>query len=831
MERAEAGSFSYGFGTMAKDRTRTLGRDGQRLVIVLIALTGAGPVLAEDRTSHEASDGVAFFESKIRPVLIDKCYACHSRDAEELQGGLVLDSRAGVLNGGDSGPAVVPGNPAESLLLQSLKYQAYEMPPTGRLPEAVIEDFEHWIAIGMPDPRTEDAVMPRQAIDIEQGRKFWSFQPIESPQPPATRNTEWPLGDIDRFILAKLEEHGLAPSADADRATWLRRVTFALLGLPPTLDELDAFLADDSPDAFARVVDRMLASHHFGERWGRHWLDVARFAESSGGGRSLLFKDAWRYRDYVIDSANLDKPVDQFIVEQIAGDLLPHATAAEEREHLVATGYLMLGAHNYEEQDKRALEMDVVDEQLDTIGRGLLGMTIACARCHDHKFDPIPTSDYYALAGILRSTNTLVHENVSGWTTRPLPLTDAEVAANDEYNSAVAAAEREFEKAKTAAESTQPIQLAALKQAAEVRSNKVAELLKRAPERPKAMAALESKTIEDCRICIRGSVRHRGPAVPRGVLQVATLGSPPTMPAHQSGRKELAEWIASPQNPLTVRVYVNRVWSYVFGAGLVRTPDNFGTAGEFPSDAELLDYLASRFVQDGWSTKRLVRDMVLSHAYRMGATENPDAAAIDPENRLLWRMNRVRLDAESLRDSMLVVSGKLDWRIGGPNISIPKGASANAMDQTTEYNYVFADCRRSIYTPAFRNRTHELFEVFDFADPNGTVSKRDVTTVAPQALAMLNSPFVIEQARFAAERLLASGNMSDEARIEQAFRETLGRGPSDAERAIALAAIAPMAVGDGGGGEQLADVSESVSSKWATLYQGLFGCIDFRYVQ
>jgi hypothetical protein len=792
------------------------------LAIILLGLAVGDRATAEGVASHESTDGIAFFEAKIRPVLIDNCYQCHSRDAQELQGGLVLDNRDGLLKGGDSGPAVLPGNPAESLLLQSLKYEAYEMPPTGQLPSAVIEDFEHWIEIGMPDPRTEDTTIPKPAIDLEQGRKFWSFQPIGSPQRPTTRNTEWPLGDIDRFVLAKLEKHGLGPSADVDRATWLRRVTFALIGLPPSIEEIDAFLADDSPDAYACVVDRLLASPHFGERWGRHWLDVARFAESSGGGRSLLFKDAWRYRDYTIDSVNRDKPVNQFIVEQIAGDLLRHATPVEEREHLIATGYLVLGAHNYEEQDKRALEMDVVDEQLDTIGRGLLGMTITCARCHDHKFDPIPTSDYYALAGVLRSTNTLVHANVSGWTTRSLPLTEAEAAATREHEAAIAVVKNELAAASVQTDGGKSRHVAMLEQ-------KLAELRKSAPPRPAAMAVEEAKTIEDCQICIRGSVRHRGRAVPRGVVQVATLGSPPPMPTNQSGRRELAEWIVSPQNPLTARVYVNRVWSYVFGAGFVRTPDNFGTAGERPSHPELLDYLAARFMQDGWSTKRLVRDMVLSHTYRMDTAENLKALAIDPENRLLWRMNRVRLDAESFRDSMLMVSGKLERCIGGPNISIPKGAKDDAMDQTTEYNYVFADYRRSVYTPAFRNRTHELFEAFDFADPNGTVAKRNVTTVAPQALVMLNSPFVMEQAQFAAERLLAGRKISDEARIERAFRETLGRGPSEAERAIALAAIAPTAVDNGV--EQLADVSESVSSRWARLYQGLFGCIDYRYVQ
>lgn len=798
---------------MTKDLAMTFHRIVLLVTAALLAFATACPAAASGEVPQQYTAGVAFFEAKIRPVLIEKCYSCHSADAKELRGGLYLDTREGLLKGGDSGPAVIAGNPAESVLLQALKYEGYEMPPMEQLPAAVIADFEHWISIGMPDPRVGSAAAIKPIIDIEQGRQFWSFQPIKAVPPPSVRKVEWPRGDIDRFLLANLEEHGLEPAADADRATWLRRVTFALIGLPPSPDEIDAFLADDSPDAFARVVDRLLASPHFGERWGRHWLDLARFAESSGGGRSLLFKDAWRYRDYVIDAVNRDKPLNMFIVEQIAGDLLSHATAAEDRDHLVATGYLVLGAHNYEEQEKRALEMDVVDEQLDTIGRGLLGMTIACARCHDHKFDPIPTMDYYALAGIMRSTNTLVHANVSSWTTRPLPLNDAEAAAIRQHEIAIAVVENELATAKAAANDEKPKQVAALEKT-------LAKLQKSAPPPPSAMAVEEAKSIEDCQICIRGSVRHRGPAVRRGVLQVATLGSPPAMPQGQSGRRELAEWIVSPRNPLTARVYVNRVWHYLFGVGLVRTLDNFGTTGELPSHPQLLDYLAARFMHDGWSTKRLIREIALSHAYRMGAVAEPKAAAIDPENRLLSRMNRLRLDAESLRDAMLEVSGRLDRRIGGPNIIASDRALREAMNQSTEYNYVFNDVRRSVYTPAFRNRMHELFEVFDFADQNSTVAKRNVTTVAPQALLMLNSPFVMEQARFAAERALANHGLCDEERIEQAFRETLGRRPSNDERSIVLAAI-----------DAEDEHSDSQLTKWTRLYQSLFGCIDFRYVE
>ncbi|MEX2171576.1 MAG: PSD1 and planctomycete cytochrome C domain-containing protein [Pirellulales bacterium] len=750
----------------------------------------------------------AFFESKIRPVLVEHCYSCHSAEAKELKGSLLVDHRAGLLTGGDSGPAVVPGKPEESLLLAALKYESYEMPPDGKLPPEVIANFERWIAMGAPDPRIGETALPVQEINIEQGRQFWSFRPIARPNLPQVNDTSWSHDDVDAFLLARLEAQGLAPAADTDRATWLRRVTFDLIGLPPSPQEIDAFIADESPGAFEKVVDRLLESPHFGERWGRHWLDVARFAESSGGGRSLVFKDAWRYRDYVIKSFNDDKPLDEFIIEQIAGDLLPHASPQEEHDHLVATAYLLLGAHNYEEQDKQQLEMDVVDEQLDTIGRGLLGMTLACARCHDHKFDPIPTTDYYALAGILRSTDVIVHENVSNWKTRPLPMTADEEVDVEQHEAKVAKMQAELAAAKKADPPQTPTQIKALEK-------KLKQLTSSGPTRPETMAVADAETIADCQVCVRGSVRYRGPAVPRGMLQVATLDEPPPIPAEESGRRELAHWIASPDNPLTARVYVNRAWHYLFGAGLVRTLDNFGTTGEQPSHPELLDFLAGRFVDQNWSTKELVRALVLTRAYRMSTTHDARAAAVDPENRLLWRMNTRRLDAESLRDAMLVVSGRLDLAMGGPNILDSKALTSAGSYTPTEYGYQFLDFRRSVYTPAFRNRVHELFEVFDFANYNAAVAERSVTTVAPQALWMLNSPFVMDQARAAAERALVREDASESQRVELAFREALGRRPTDAEAAIAMQSIE---------GHQDRVVA------WEQLFQALLGCLDFRYL-
>ena len=965
--------------------------------------SAASPVGDSTTDAH----GIEFFEAKIRPVLVEKCYSCHSADAKALRGGLLLDTKQGVLTGGDSGPSIEPGKPDDSLLIQALKFEGFEMPPSGKLSAQVIQDFEHWVKIGAPDPRTATTAVAKKGVDVEAGRKFWSFAPITHPQAPKVADKRWATSDIDRFILAKLESKKLHPVADADRATWLRRVTFDLIGLPPSPAEIDAFLADKSPNAYSAVVDRLLASPHFGERWGRHWLDVARFAESSGGGRSMVFKEAWRYRDYVIESFNADKPFDRFVSEQIAGDLLPHATPAVEREHLVATSYLVLGATNYEEQDKRVLEMDVADEQIEAIGKGLLGMTIGCARCHDHKFDPIPTSDYYALAGIFRSTNMLIHENVSKWTERPLPMTPEVEAAVSKHEAAVAelkvkltAAEKlakklapsqvtksgpiavselpgividdtqakrvgewstsrhvkqyvgegyltdddlgkgektltfqpEFKKAglydvrlsyvalgnraesvpvslltldgeidlkvnmrteppidgrffslgkyrfdasnqwfvmisnegtegfvtvdcvqfvpveevaetaktdaaegkasKTEPNATKPVSDEASRAAAEVvkLEREMKSLTASAPDVPKTMAVDDAETIEDCKICIRGNVHNRGAVVPRGVLQVATVGKAPVMPTDGSGRRELAAWIADKENPLTSRVYVNRVWYHLFGAGLVRTVDNFGTTGEMPTHPELLDYLARQFTENDWSTKQLIRQIVLSRTYRLSTAADKQAAAADPENRLLWRMNRRRLDAEALRDAILTVSGKLDLAAGGPGVSDPSVLKGVGTVTPTEYTYEFNDVRRSVYTPAFRNRTLELFEAFDFADPNTVAGKRNVSTVAPQALYLLNSPFVMDQATAAAARLLSEEpSTNDGARVERAFREALGRKPTDGEKSAVLAALA--------NGSKSTDPSSEASSSdarqaaWERVFQALFGCVDFRYLE
>ena len=561
---------------------------------------GTIPAGAAEPKSVDAS-GIEFFEKKIRPVLAEHCYSCHAAPAQakgKLKAGLLVDSRAAMLKGGDSGPALVPGKAEASLLIKALRYQDdLRMPPRRRLPDAVIADFASWVNGGMPAPEIGTRADKRRTIDLAEGRKFWAYQPIRKPELPVVRDVAWPANEVDRFILAKLEAKGLQPAVDADRETLARRLYFDLIGLPPTPEELAAVRNDSSTDWYEKLVDRLLASPHFGERWGRHWLDVARFAESLTL-RGFVMKEAWRYRDYVIDALNRDLPFDRFIQEQVAGDLLPAPTAADRRRQLIAVTFLTLGNTNLEEQDKQQLRMDAVDEQLDTIGRGFLAQTISCARCHDHKFDPIPTKDYYSLAGILRSTRTLEHANVSRWLETPLPADPEEEGVLRKHEAAVAALQGRILATRKLAGPPSPFDDPVKRLEQELK-----KLQDHGPKRQMTMTVREEKDVGDTRIHIRGNVHNLGDRAPRGFLQVAMNDAAPSMPANESGRRQLGEWLASPTNPLPARVMANRAWHWLFGAGIVRTPDNFGRTGEMPSHPELLDYLAARFIEDGWSVK------------------------------------------------------------------------------------------------------------------------------------------------------------------------------------------------------------------------------------
>ena len=805
-----------------------------------------------------------FFESKIRPVLAERCYQCHGGDAAKIRGGLILLDAEGVRAGGDSGAVIVPGSPEDSLMIEALHYEGLtQMPPDGKLPAHVIADFEQWIRRGAPDPRTggEQTVVAARAaetFDYGPGREHWAFRRVEDPAPPEVGNEAWISHGLDRFILSRLEERGLTPVAAADKRTLLRRATFDLIGLAPSEAEIEAFLADEDPDAFAKVVDRLLASPHYGERWGRHWLDVARYADSNGLDENIAFPNAFRYRDYVVDSLNRDKPFNRFVHEQIAGDLMPAETDAQRFEQITATGFLMLGPKVLAEQDVDKMLIDIVDEQVNTLGRAFLALPVGCARCHDHKFDPIPTADYYAMAGILRSTETMSDAAGMRWLERPLApedeLAEYEAAqklvaeaqekvdevvreqndvlrsprraalaeyllateeaypswSDDEakqeearetfrrvaegrgleapvlerwvrafyryregppvegdapspstvfviWNAYAAASPDRYEQVteelraiiasekvliapltrslvrgpapKTLEEVAwryaslfATIEIAweehlmrlglkdeddlapsdfrlpreqeelrwlvydgyfcipcldqdeeeklyppeALEQLAELRAE-VERLDEASPAAPPYAMAVDETATVDLPVHIRGShVNLAEEPEPRGFLKVTDhLVPPPPVADDTSGRLELARWITHPEHPLTARVIVNRVWHWHFGRGIVDTPSNFGVIGSKPSHPELLDWLARRFVEGGWSLKKLHRDIMLSSTYRLSSDYDAANAAVDEENRLLWRMNRRRLEVEPIRDALLQLAGRLDLTLGG----------------------------------------------------------------------------------------------------------------------------------------------------------------------
>jgi hypothetical protein len=655
-------------------------------------------------------DSIAFFESKIRPVLVRHCYECHSKQAESVEGGLLLDARAGLLAGGDSGPAILPGRGGESLLIEAIRYEGLEMPPAGKLPDRVIADFETWINRGAVDPRAGQASrgVDSQVHDVHD---FWSFQEPRRAPPLERSEPGWPLRAIDTFVLARQEAAGLAPSVVADRRVLIRRVTFDLLGLPPTPEEVDAFASDDSPLAYPHLVDRLLASPHYGERWARMWLDVARYAEDQahivGKDSTLFYPNAYLYRDWVIGAWNRDIPYDKFVMLQLAADIWE---GAESSDH-VALGFLGLGPKYYR-RDAPEVMADEWEDRVDTVSRGLLGLTVACARCHDHKYDPIPTEDYYALAGVFASSDMF---------NRPLD----EEREKDEDGQA---------------------------------------------KKPSDAAHIvrEAKP-QDLRVMIRGDFERQGRVVPRRFLQVLSKGAPEPF-SSGSGRMELASAIASTANPLTARVLVNRIWALHFGEPIVATTSNFGKLGDPPTHPELLDDLAVRFMESGWSMKWLQREIVMSATYQQSSATDASKSAIDPANRWLWRMNRKRLDIESWRDTVLFASGTLDRRIGGNSIEPD--------DPETR--------RRTVYSRISRLDLNRLLALFDFPDPNAHSARRVATTTPLQKLFVLNSPLIVGQSdRLAVEILAGAGEESE--RIDLIYRTLYGRRPSAEESALGLA--------------------------------------------
>lgn len=945
--------------------------------------------------AEPSPEQVQFFENEIRPLLVKHCYECHS-DEKKLEGELRINGRAALLHGGASGPAAVPGKPSESLMIEAVKYRSLEMPPNGKLPEADIAKLVRWVEMGLPWPVEQEHPElegPKKEFQFtEEHLHHWAFQSIGAPVPPQVDDPLWAGNSIDRFLFREWKQRGIEPHLPADRRTLLRRVSYDLTGLPPTPAELNEFLADQSPDAWSKVVDRLLASPHYGEHWGRHWMDVIRYADTAGNPSDHPVPDAYKYRNYVIESFNKDKPYDQFLREQYAGDLLAEEAPPEQYEELItATGHLAI-ARRFGFNDTNFLDFHLtLHDLLDTMGQSVLGLTIGCARCHDHKFEPISAKDYYALYGIFSSTKftfpgaeevkfpkdlipalppqqveilnaahrqavslldqriaeqelpllnfegnlewgkqwpavwkrdaeaQLVENSSSPFTNvfpvgkqsiqlpnspknlgfrRPVAKQTAETAAPLSFNidfrnvsvdaggegyyrialdhpsnrfspavelfvngSHLAVRDQEAWKkvapltlgqwynlqvtvnwtaktfsgvvsdgsqswsfqdapfnstwdgvvdswvidgAGTGSEQARPLreidnlfvqttpflpasqtapvtmeslqsQVAALRAEVEPLKKEKADLTDHPPY-PTIYGVHEGKPA-DARLQFRGEPNRLGETVPRRFLSI--LGGEP-LPANcqESGRRELAEWLTAPDNPLTARVMVNRIWSYYFGRGIVATPNDFGVRGERPTHPELLDHLATTFRQEGYSFKAMHRLILNSRAYQLSSSMNPQADAIDPNNTWFWRHNRRRLDAESLRDSWLAFSGELDWQMGGPH-PFPQVAQWK-FSQHNPFDAVYESNQRTVYLMTQRIKRHPFLALFDGPDPNATTGKRETTTTPAQALFMMNGEFFHQKSRACADRLMKTQASAD-AQVIDIYEQAYSRRPSDEE--------------------------------------------------
>jgi len=733
-----------------------------------VVLTVCQFAVATSPTVSAEPENLRFFRHKIEPVLKAECYACHSGPADRVKGGLWLDSREGVLRGGESGPALVARKPAESLLIQAIRHEGgREMPPDKpKLADQTIRDFVGWIEMGAPDPRDGEG-SPAGRFDPAKARQHWSFQPVRKPSLPSVRHADRIETSIDAFLLARLEQHGWQFAPPAGRAEWIRRATFDLVGLPPTPEEIDAFVEVASPDAFERVVDRLLASPHYGERWAQHWLDVVRYAESEGYEYDRHIPDAWRYRDYVIDSLNADKPFDRFVVEQVAGDEIE----PESHECLTASIFHRLGPvrRNAGNPEIALSRNEVLTERTDIVGTAFLGLTVGCARCHDHKLEPITQQDYYRLQAYFAATDE--HD-----------ISLATPYEQDVWKERVRQAKDEIQRLKTQAQG--------LTGAEKSRLTEKIETLEDALPAPLATIPA-TRNDRDKRTPIhvlrRGAWENKGELVgprPPSVLAPEAAALPADI---ADPRTRLANWLVSPGNPLTARVMVNRIWQRHFGAGLVRTANDLGIKGDRPSHPELLDWLAATLVEDGWRLKPLHRRIVLSAAYRQGSA---DPRSADPENRLLWKFPRRRLTAEEVRDAMLAVSGRLNEKTHGPSVMLPVDPELVALLYKPAQWAVTLDPReqdrRSIYLVAKRNLRLPFLEILDAPALQASCARRESSTHAPQALELMNGSLSNGLADAFARRLSDESNGDPERLVVRAFQLALGRQPSSAERALAL---------------------------------------------
>ncbi|HYO83862.1 MAG TPA: PSD1 and planctomycete cytochrome C domain-containing protein [Bryobacteraceae bacterium] len=908
------------------------------------------------------SAGAEYFEKHVRPVLATKCNGCHNSSMKTPLGGLRVDSRDGLRKGGDSGPAIQPGDPDASRLIQAISYKHdLKMPPAGKLPDSDIDRLREWVKMGAPDPREDKAAKasaPAGSTDFQAARKFWSFQPVRKPAIPKAANPGWVQSPVDAFVLAKLRDKGLTPAPQASRRELIRRVSFDLTGLPPTPAEVEAFVADKSPEAWSRLVDRLLASPHYAERQARHWLDLVRYAETNGHEYDNDKHEPWRYRDYVIRAFHEDVPYDQFVREHIAGDLLPEKRLRKDGgawESPLGTTQFWFGEVLNSATDSVKSRADDVDNQIDVLSKTFLGLTVACARCHDHKFDPLPTADYYSLAGVLHSTEmrettidspkrTAIISGLSarireinrqmgepkvtrGLTSlRPedkpfesfaaeagfgkwvsagaafgeAPMSravDSRAAGSDVFSGTLTSPkfrtgtelflhvriggskadpalkergplrftiiadgykgqhivpdgtpdlkwktlrltfERErickfeiVDRSRTghiivdeivfSTSSKPPVTSAdeivdadvAAPRAAELQAEKK-RLEEQVPDSEFAMVA-EDHEPRNVHLHIRGNHKNLGNEVPRGYLQLISAGRRSPV-LKDSGRLAVAEWLASPENPLTARVMANRLWAQHFGAGLVRSTDNFGKMGEAPSHPELLDYLAGRFVESGWSVKALHREMLLSSTYRMSSKPSEAAQQVDPNNRLLQHMPVRRLEAEAIRDAVLAVSGRLDRALYGPSIA----------PHISEYQHgrgrpasgpLDGDGRRSLYIQVRRNFMTPMFLAFDYPVPISTIGARTSSTVPSQALMMMNNEFLAQQAqRWAAAATSSASN--PEERVGLMYRQAFSREPEQHEVAQILDFVRSQ--------------TRNEQEVWADVAHVLLNTAEFIYIQ
>ncbi len=831
-------------------------------VLFLLFLLPLGSLAADQPASAHAemtADQLTFFEKNIRPVLVQHCYKCHSTDSDKVKGGLTLDTRQASQRGGESGhPGISPGRVEESSIYEAItwKNEDMQMPPKTKLPDEVIANFKKWIEMGAPDPREQkvaNANGAKRQIDMAEGRKHWAFQKPVNPSLPQVKTVAWAKTAIDHHVLAGIEKAGLHPVPDADRPTLIRRIAYDLTGLPPTPDEVKAFLADASPEAVKRIIDQYLDSPRYGERWARHWLDIARYAESSGKEVNVLYPHAWRYRDYVIDAFNRDKPYDQFLKEQIAGDLMKFENKHDQAEKIVATGFLAIGSKGHNQRDKRQFAMDLVDEQIDTMSQAMLGLTLACARCHDHKFDPVTQRDYYALAGIFLSSETLYGTYSQLQNANPGTLIELDREAD--LPAPVAALstadytqlKKSFDEAKATADG---IRRQVFSQKPEERerqgvanflrirgSNDRADAIRADLElfhpdgspRTLAMGVLDRERPINSPLLVRGDLQQPSEVVPRGLVEVLCAPDEPRNISQGSGRLDLAWWIASEQNPLTARVMVNRVWMKLMGRPIVPTPDNFGFMGQKPTHPELLDHLAVSFMENGWSVKHLIRSIMMSRAYQMGSGYDAHNNAIDPENQAHWRMSPRRLDAEAIRDAMLYVAGTLDFYPvdGSPVARAGEGRQAifNLTREVMGKPYNF----RSIYLPILRDQLPEFLTVFDFPDASLVTSERDTTNVPSQSLFLMNNSQVLASADAFGKRVAAYEGTAQE-KLAYAWQLAFARPPTAVELAAIRAFWArfPSQAVDGKSTQQARDYAQKAAL--SAFCQSLFASAEFRYV-